>query len=109
MAAPSVPQDFDPGKILVVGFDQGPRRNLGAGPIDHVTHGPLVSLPLVPVAPVLVRNLEPLEPGLLALFEAPQLLILADVQPELHHHAAIADQLLFEVVDLTIGAPPASL
>src|SRR5205085_4336599 len=85
-------QDFDPGNILVVGGDQGPGRNLGAGLVDHVTHGPLVSLPPVPVAPVLLRDLEALEPGLLALFEAPQLLVLADVQPELHHHTAIADQ-----------------
>src|SRR4051812_32364084 len=97
------------GKILVVGFDQGPLRNLGAGPVDHVTHGPLVSLPLVPVAPVLVRNLEPFEPGLLALFEPPQLLVLADIQPELHHHAAVADQLLFKVVDFAISPPPVSL
>src|SRR5215207_6772421 len=87
-------QDFDASKILVIGFDQGPRRNLGAGAVDHVADCSLVSLPMVPVTPVLLRDLEPLEPGLLSFLEPPQLLVLADVQPELHHHAAVANELL---------------
>src|SRR4051812_2721335 len=31
--------DFDPGVVLVVRFHQGPRRDLGAGAIDHVAGG----------------------------------------------------------------------
>src|SRR5262245_12349202 len=29
-------EDFDPRIILVVGFDDGPRRDVGTGPVDHV-------------------------------------------------------------------------
>src|SRR3954467_14220261 len=69
------PQDLDPGPALVLGLDQGPGRAGRAGPVDHVVDGRLVLAPLLAVAPVLRRDLEPLELRPLALLEAPELLV----------------------------------
>src|SRR3954449_4215040 len=67
-------QDLDPGPALVLGLDQGPGRVGRAGPVDHVVDRVLVLVPLLAVAPVLGRDLEPLELDLLALLEAAELL-----------------------------------
>src|SRR3954451_4565097 len=100
------PQDLDPGPALVLGLDQGPGRVGRAGPVDHVVDGRLVLAPPLAVAPVLRRDLEPLELRPLALLEAPELLVLADGEPELDHDDAGLRELLLEVVDLAVGPQP---
>src|SRR3954453_18438851 len=100
------PQDLDPSPALVLGLDQGPGRVGRAGPVDHVVDGRLVLAPLLAVAPILRRDLEPLELRPLALLEAPELLVLADGEPELDHDDAGAVELLLEVVDLAVGPQP---
>src|SRR6202162_2029632 len=77
------PQDLDPRVVLVLGFDQRPRRDLGAGTIDHVADRSFVLAPLLAIAPVFGGNLEALERRVLPRPEASQLLRLADLQPEL--------------------------
>src|SRR3954452_15908866 len=99
-------QDLDPRPALVLGLDQGPGRVGRAGPVDHVVDRVLVLVPLLAVAPVLGRDLEPLELDLLALLEAAELLVLADGEPELDHDDAGAVELLLEVVDLAVGPQP---
>ena len=73
---------------------------------EHVAHGDLVGAPFAAVAPVLGVDLVPLVVGLLAVAEAAELLVLADVQPELQHDDAVLGELRFEVVDLGVGPPP---
>ena len=45
-------------------------------------------------------------PRFLAFLETPELLVLADGQPELGHHDIVARQLRLEIVDLAVGAHP---
>ena len=92
--------------VLVVGFDQRPRRTPGRGALDHVADGLRVGIPLLPVAPVFLGDLEALELGLLALLEALQLLLVAHLQPELDDDGAGLHQRVLEVVDLGIGPQP---
>src|SRR5687768_3668438 len=63
-------------------------------------------VPLLSVAPVFGRELEALEAHFLPLFKTPQLLISADLEPELHDHVAGSDELRFEIVDLGIRSLP---
>src|SRR5437764_976276 len=65
-----------------------------------------VRLPLLAVAPVLLGDLVLLVLDARTLLEAPQLLLRADVQPELGQAHAVAGQLPLELVDLGIGAAP---
>src|SRR5436190_11787171 len=76
-------EDFDAGEVLVVGLDQGPGGDLGAGAVDHVADGGLVGVPLLAVAPVLGGDLEALEAGLLPRLEASE---------ELHDSAFVERQ-----------------
>src|SRR5580704_7946492 len=94
---------------LVVRLDEVPGRELGARAIDHVAHRALVSRPLLAVAPVLLGDLEALEGRLLALLEAPELLLLAHREPELHDDDAEAHQRMLEVDDLAVRAHPVRL
>src|ERR1700676_2389247 len=72
------PQYLDPRVVLVLGFDQGPRRDLGARPIDHVANRSFVLVPLLAIAPVFGGNLEALERRVLPRPETSQLFPLAD-------------------------------
>src|SRR3954469_5061840 len=65
---------LDAGEEFILGLDHRPRRDLGAGAIDHVADGALVGVPLGAVAPVFFGDLEALPRDLLALLEAPELL-----------------------------------
>eukprot|EP01026_Neomeris_dumetosa_P053038 TRINITY_DN472_c1_g1_i1.p3 TRINITY_DN472_c1_g1~~TRINITY_DN472_c1_g1_i1.p3 ORF type:complete len:193 (-),score=7.65 TRINITY_DN472_c1_g1_i1:40-618(-) len=91
---------------LVIGSNQCPGRHRCRRPVDHVAHCVRVVVPLLPVTPVLRRDFEALETGLLAVLESRQLLFLGDRQPELDHQHAIAVQLPLEIIDLLIGALP---
>ena len=64
---------------------------------------------LLPVTPVFLGDLETLERNLLTLLEAPQLFLVADLQPELDDDRAILLQFVLEVVDLGISAQPVGL
>src|SRR6185437_6082217 len=77
--------------------------------IDHVADRALVRLPLVAVAPVLGGDLEALVTGLLPLAEATQLLLLVDLQPELHDDDARSHEGVLEVDDLAVGPHPVRL
>src|SRR6476619_2439945 len=75
--------DLDPRVPLVLRLDERPRCDLRARAVDHVADGYFVGVPFLPVAPVVGRDLEPLERDLLARVEPSQLLSPADLQPEL--------------------------
>lgn len=92
--------------ILVVGFDQRPGRDVGAGPVDHVAYRNLVVIPFLPVSPVLAGDLEALESDFFPFLEALELLFPADGEPELEERDAAPGELQFEVVDFRIGAHP---
>ena len=94
---------------LVVRRDQRPRCDLGAGAVNHVARRLLVGLPFAAVAPVLGRDLVAFVTDLLALLEALELFLRADLEPELDQHASVAHELLLEVVDLAVGAHPVVL
>src|ERR1700724_3170794 len=99
-------QDLDSRVVLILCFDQRPRRDLGAGTIDHVADGDLVLIPLFAIAPVFGCNLEALECRVLARPEASQLLRLADLQPELDDNRVAGGELFLELVDLVVGTHP---
>src|ERR1700676_622186 len=99
-------QDLDSRVVLILCFDQRPRRDLGAGTIDHVADGDLVLIPLFAIAPVFGCNLEALECRVLARPEASQLLRLADLQPELDDNRIAGGELFLELVDLVVGTHP---
>src|SRR3989338_8922485 len=99
-------QYLDAREVLVVGFHQRPRRDLGAGAIHHVAHGMLVFVPFLAVAPVLFGDLEALETDFFAFLEAFKLLFFTDGKPEFDHHDLVPHQLRLEVVDLAVGAHP---
>src|SRR5258706_4095899 len=99
-------QNLEPRKVLVVAFDERPRRQTSARPLHHVIHRALIVGPLRAVAPVFVRELPSLVSRLLARLEAAQLLVLRDVDPVVHHDDPVVDKLLLELSDLGVGAPP---
>src|SRR5580658_8836977 len=102
-------EDLHPRPLLVVGFDQMPRREGRARTVDHVTDGLLVSVPFAAVAPVFPGKLEPLECGLLARAEACELLLFAEGEPELHDHDPGPRQGILEVDNLAVCAHPVRL
>ena len=59
-------QNVYAGVVFVFGCNQRPGRLLGAGSIDHLGGGDLVSSPLLSVSPILAGDLVTLEPCLLA-------------------------------------------
>src|SRR5512141_3067812 len=75
-------EDLDARKILVLGLDHGPGRDLAAGAVYHVAYRLLVFAPFLAVAPVLLGDLEALEAGLLPQGEALELFLRRDLQPE---------------------------
>src|SRR3954451_21432444 len=93
-------------KALRVPLHEVPRRPLGARALEHVLDGLAVGGPLAAVAPVLVRELVLLERVLLARLEALELLLVGEVQPQLHEYRAVPGEHLLEPVDLVVGAPP---
>ena len=74
--------------------------------LEHVLHGGLVGVPLASVPPVVGRDLVAFEWHFLPLLEALQLLLRADVEPELADDDLGLHELLLEVVDLRVGALP---
>ena len=66
----------------------------------------LVGLALVAVAPVLVGQLPGSQRVLLPGLEPPQLLVLGQVQPELHQDHALGGEGLLELADLPVGPAP---
>ena len=99
-------EHLDSGEVLVVRFDERPRREVRARALDHLVHRARVVVPAFAVAPVLLGELPALERGPLTILEAAQLLVGRDVQPELHEHDAVIGELLLERVDLVVGALP---
>jgi hypothetical protein len=86
-------QDLDTREALVVRLDQRPRRRTGTRAVDHVADGGMILPALLAVAPVLGGDLEAFELDLLAFLEAPQLLLVADLQPELDDNRTVAVQI----------------
>ena len=72
-----------PRVALALGLHQLPPRRLVVGARQHVLHRLEVLRPLLAVLPVVRRQLPASSADRLALLEAPQLLLLGDVQPEL--------------------------
>src|SRR5687768_15288861 len=103
------PQDLHAREALVVALDDRPGSRARRGLDEHVLDGLVVDVPLLAVAPVLVRELPGLERIRGARLEAAELLVLRDLDPELAHDRAVADQLALELVDFTIRALPLGL
>src|SRR3984893_1465594 len=99
-------QDLDSRVVLILCFDQRPRRDLGAGTIDHVADGDFVLIPLFAIAPVFGGDLEALECRVLPRPEASQLFRVADLQPELDDNRVAGGELFLELVDLVVGTHP---
>src|SRR5437879_263177 len=99
-------QYLDARVVLVLGLDQRPRCDFGAGAIDHVAHRLFVRVPFLAVAPVVGGDLELLERRAFARLETPQLLGLADLQPELDDDRVAPSKLLLELIDLVVGTHP---
>ncbi len=97
---------LDAGVALVVALHNRPRRGDGAGAEQHILDGRLVLIPLLAVAPILVRQLPGFVRRVLSLLEAAQLLLRADLNPEFGDDHPEIHQLPLELVDLTISALP---
>src|SRR4051794_3511745 len=96
----------DPRVALLFGGHQVPGRQLVVGAGEHLLGGAVVVAVAGPVAPILLRQLPALERVVLAAAEPGQLLLVADVQPELHQDASLDHQGTFESDDHLVGAPP---
>src|SRR4051812_13868596 len=99
-------QDLNPREALVVTRDERPRRDIRAAVRDHVLDRSLIGGPLLPIPPVLCRDLVLLVSDGLPLLEATQLLLLADVQPEFVHDNPLLAHLLLEFVNLMVSPRP---
>src|SRR5688572_29811225 len=99
-------EDLGAGEPLAVRRDEEPGRGPGVGPLEHLVDRLLVLVPLLAVAPVVGADLPVLVGVLLALLEAPELLLFRDVEEDLDHRTAVVGELLFELVDLVVGAAP---
>ncbi len=64
---------------------------------------------LLPIAPVFLGDLEALVLDLCALLEAPELLLVTDLQPELDNDATGTPDVMLEIVDFSVGAQPVGL
>ena len=69
----------------------------------------MIGFCLLAVAPVFLGNLEPLVLNLGTLLEALELLLVANLQPELDDNAASVPDVVFEVVDFSVGTQPVRL
>src|SRR5210317_1292388 len=74
--------------------------------LDHVMSRGLVFVPPGAVAPVLARQFPALERCSFARLETFELLLRRDVHPELDQDRSILDELVLEVIDLSISAFP---
>ncbi len=82
-------------------------RCLGAFLVSRSTRAcHFIRVPFLAVAPILGVQLVPLAGHRLAFAEAAQLLVLAEVEPEFHAGDAVARELLLEIIDFIIRAPP---
>src|SRR3954447_13570723 len=91
--------------LLLTGHDV-PRRQLVVGADEHLVDGVLVVLDLVAVAPVLLCQLPAPNRVLLPVLEPAQLLLRADLQPELDDDHALEHERSFELHDLLVCALP---
>ena len=94
---------------LVLRRDHVPRRQRSVGQAQHVRDGGVVLRPLLPVAPVLRRELPRLEGIVAAALETAQLLLVRHVHPELDDDHSFFGQAVLEVVDLLIRPAPLDL
>ena len=92
--------------VLVIGCNQMPRRVAGARTRHHVVSSYLILVPLLAIASILVRQLVLFICRLRTRLETPELLVPADLQPELEDQDAGGHELLLEGVDLGEGASP---
>ena len=102
-------QRLDTRILLVDGFQDVPRRELGRCLLDHLIDRGLVLVPLLAVAPVLIGDLPLLLRICLALLEALELRLLVDLDPELDDDCAPVGELLLELIDLVICSLPVVL
>ena len=82
--------------VFVIAFNQMPRGRAGAGLQQHLFHGFLVEGPLFAVAPVVIGEFPGFVMNATAFFEAAQLFIPRDVNPELYQNCAEILQLPLE-------------
>src|SRR3982750_4902904 len=97
---------LDPGKALRLRRDHPPAGVRQGGPLQHLLPRLGVLGQLLAVAPVLVGQLPRFERVLGAGFEALQLLVGRDLQPELDDDRPLVGEAGLEPVDLLVGAAP---
>ena len=102
-------EGLDAGIPLEIRWNDRPRRNFGGGFFKHVLCGFDVLVPPFPVAPVFVTDLPMFVRIGRAGFEADELFVFGDMEPEFDEHGAIIDEHLFEIIDLPIRALPGRL
>ena len=99
-------EDFQAGKILVVGLDKRPRRVTRAGSLYHIVDGLLIRVPLLSIPPVFVGQLPTFVHGMLACAKTLELFVLRDVNPVLDQDDSMSDELGLELVNLRVRARP---
>src|SRR5665213_1932538 len=102
-ANPALDERFEHGharEVLVLGGDQVPVGVVLVGGVEDVGEGLQVRRPLLTVPPVLGREFPLLHGILRAVVEAPQLLLVRDLEPELDQNHSVVDQGAFELDDL---------
>ncbi len=98
--------DADPREPLAVGRDHVPRRPLGARVREHLRERLLVVVPALALAdvggrelPVVVGQVDPAQ-------EPDPLLLLGEVEEQLHDPEAVVGQVALPVVDLAVAPLP---
>ena len=96
----SVAEDLHPRPARVGRLDHRPGRGGRIGEGEHVLDRFQPSVVAAVPAPVLLLDLPALGGVVLHLAQAPPLLLLRDVEPELHQHLAVVGEPALELVDL---------
>ena len=98
--------DLHSGPSLLLARHQRPGSELVIGSGEHLVDRCVVEIDLVPVAPVLVGEFPAPERVVASFLESPQLLLGADVEPELDDDESLEREVAFELDDLVVGAAP---
>lgn len=86
--------------------DDLPGSVRGVGLVDHLVDGFFVAIPFLAVPPIFFCYLPLFEGVLLSRFEAFELGVLVDVEPEFDNGRAEVCEMLFHLVDLLVGGLP---
>ena len=83
-----------------------PGGKVRRGIAEHLIHCALIFRPLLPVPPVLLRDLPLLFRYPLPGLKSPKLLLIGDMDPEFHDHCSPLPEPALEIIDLPISPLP---